>query len=250
MAGAKKEKDEVTFSPREMEVLAIAWQCMETQPKVCLPSLPLPSSQFPTPAHLPSPPSPSPPTNNPAQIDMTKLTSLTGYTVGSASVTFGRIKSKLKLMGESLSADGPAPPKTTPKGTPKGAAKTTSRAKATPNGKRGAAAYSTPSKRQKKAPQPTSSASCNAAAVDDDDDDEDFSGMGVGGAKIKKEEDFDRSFPELDSPLHEQEEERAASYNFLEGIEQYAGGGRAAGGAGYRAPFAKDEQGVVKVGGV
>jgi hypothetical protein len=151
---------------------------------------------------------------------MTKLASLTGYTVGSAGVIFGKIKSKLKLMGESLSADGPAPPKTTPKGTSKGEAKTTPRAKATPNGKRGAAADYTPSKRQKKAPQPTSSASSNAA-VDDDDDDEDFSGM---GAKIKKEEDFDRSFPELDSPIHEQEEQRAASYNFLEGIEQYGGG--------------------------
>jgi hypothetical protein len=30
MAGNK----EISFSPREMEVLALAWQCMETQPKV------------------------------------------------------------------------------------------------------------------------------------------------------------------------------------------------------------------------
>lgn len=27
-------KDTVSFSPREMETLALAWQCMESQPKV------------------------------------------------------------------------------------------------------------------------------------------------------------------------------------------------------------------------
>ncbi|OAL05847.1 hypothetical protein IQ06DRAFT_332238 [Phaeosphaeriaceae sp. SRC1lsM3a] len=73
----------IQFSPREMEVLALAWQCMEAQPK----------------------------------IDMAKLASLTGYriassqTPGSASVTFGNIKRKLKLLGEGLAADGPATPK-------------------------------------------------------------------------------------------------------------------------------------------
>ncbi|KAL7779588.1 hypothetical protein CFE70_009092 [Pyrenophora teres f. teres 0-1] len=41
----------VTFTPREMEVLALAWHCMESQPK----------------------------------IDMNKLASLTGYTPGSAT---------------------------------------------------------------------------------------------------------------------------------------------------------------------
>lgn len=28
----------ITLSAREMEVLALAWQCMEAQPKVCTPS--------------------------------------------------------------------------------------------------------------------------------------------------------------------------------------------------------------------
>ncbi|KAI1542971.1 PIG-U domain containing protein [Pyrenophora tritici-repentis] len=77
----------ITFTPREMEVLALAWKCMETQPKV----------------------------------DMNKLASLTGYTPGSASVTFGKIKQKIRLVGDSLSSAGPAPPKNG------------SRAKATPS---------------------------------------------------------------------------------------------------------------------
>jgi hypothetical protein len=66
---------------------------------------------------------------------MEKLADLTGYTPGSASVTFGNIKRKIKLLGEDLAANGPATPKkaggpgrsktTTPKSTGKrGAAKT------------------------------------------------------------------------------------------------------------------------------
>ena len=47
MAGSK----EVSFTPREMEVLALAWQCMDTQPKVCIPS---PRTLYPLTAHFPS----------------------------------------------------------------------------------------------------------------------------------------------------------------------------------------------------
>ncbi|CAO2657215.1 Nn.00g033410.m01.CDS01 [Neocucurbitaria sp. VM-36] len=100
---------ELSFSPREMEVLAIAWQCMETQPK----------------------------------IDIQKLARLTGYTPGSASVTMGNIKRKLKLLGESLSQNGPATPKKT--GGP-GRSKTTTPKR---GGKRAAAESDAPSKRQK-----------------------------------------------------------------------------------------------------
>ncbi|KAF2132106.1 hypothetical protein P153DRAFT_184310 [Dothidotthia symphoricarpi CBS 119687] len=132
---------DITLSPREMEVLALAWQCMESQPK----------------------------------IDMTKLASLTGYTTGSASVTFGNIKRKIKLLGESLSSNGPATPKKT--GGP-------GRSKATPAStstsgrkkKRGAAdngAADTPSKKKKKA----------AHDYDGDDVDEEFV-----VPKVKKEE--------------------------------------------------------------
>ena len=42
---------------------------------------------------------------------MNKLALLTGYTPGSASVTFGKIKQKIKLLGDSLSSAGPAAPK-------------------------------------------------------------------------------------------------------------------------------------------
>lgn len=38
---APSNSKDVSFTPREMEVLALAWQCMETQPKVHLhPSIP------------------------------------------------------------------------------------------------------------------------------------------------------------------------------------------------------------------
>jgi hypothetical protein len=98
---------------------------------------------------------------------MVKLASLTGYTAGSASVTFGNIKRKLKLLGEGLAADGPATPK---KGGGPGRGKTSG---ATPksSGKRGAskapgtAEDETPTKRAKKvAPK--------KKREDDDDDDE------------------------------------------------------------------------------
>jgi hypothetical protein len=90
---------------------------------------------------------------------MAKLASLTGYTPGSASVTFGNIKRKLKQLGEGLAADGPATPKN-------GARKATG---TTPkSSKRGATEDPTPSKRAKKTPAK------KARDDTDDDDDEHF----------------------------------------------------------------------------
>jgi len=104
---------------------------------------------------------------------MQKLASLTGYTTGSASVTFGNIKRKIKLLGEGLAADGPATPKN-------GAGAGRSKASATPK-KRGtssatAADDESPTKRAKK-----QSAKKNRMN-EDQDDDEDFA------PKVKKEE--------------------------------------------------------------
>ncbi|KAF2857028.1 hypothetical protein T440DRAFT_503612 [Plenodomus tracheiphilus IPT5] len=109
MAGNK----DVSLSAREMEVLALAWQCMDTQPK----------------------------------IDMQKLASLTGYTPGSASVTMGNIKRKLKVLGDSLSSNALTTPKKTGGGPGRGKTGTPK----TPTGtKRGATTNKTPNKRQKK----------------------------------------------------------------------------------------------------
>jgi hypothetical protein len=99
---------------------------------------------------------------------MVKLASLTGYTPGSASVTFGNIKRKLKLLGEGLAADGPATPK---KGGGPGRSKASG---ATPKstGKRSVSkapgtADETPTKRAKKG-------TVKKARDDDHDDDEHF----------------------------------------------------------------------------
>ncbi|KAJ4366655.1 hypothetical protein N0V95_000156 [Ascochyta clinopodiicola] len=123
------------LTTREMEVLALAWQCMENEPK----------------------------------IDTHKLAQLTGYTPGSASVTLGKIKRKLKNKAAGVTTSNPATPKRQinnrgPRSTPKSSAK------------RGAiedAAAVTPSKKGKK----TSKLSAN------DDDDEEFAVFNV-----KKEE--------------------------------------------------------------
>ncbi|KAF2705001.1 hypothetical protein K504DRAFT_506469 [Pleomassaria siparia CBS 279.74] len=56
------KEEAISFSPREMEVLALAWQCMESEPK----------------------------------INIDRLAQLTGYTPGSASVTLGKIKKKMR----------------------------------------------------------------------------------------------------------------------------------------------------------
>ncbi|KAF2440713.1 hypothetical protein P171DRAFT_106571 [Karstenula rhodostoma CBS 690.94] len=81
-----KSEEALNFSAREMEVLALAWQCFESEPK----------------------------------IDIKKLARLTGYTEGSASVTIGKIKRKLKTHG----GDAGATPAVTPKKTPKSGKRT------------------------------------------------------------------------------------------------------------------------------
>ncbi|KAF2632758.1 hypothetical protein BU25DRAFT_453942 [Macroventuria anomochaeta] len=68
--------DPTDLTPREMEVLALAWQCMDSDPKV----------------------------------DYIKLAELTGYTTASAGVTFGKIKRKLKAKATG-SSKVPATPK-------------------------------------------------------------------------------------------------------------------------------------------
>jgi hypothetical protein len=106
---------------------------------------------------------------------MQKLALLTGYTPGSASVTFGTIKRKLKALGD---AAGPATPKN---GSSKASTTTPSRSGA----KRAAkpAADDTPSKRAKKPAPPHKAKHLSAQdAADDDDDDELFA------PAIKKEE--------------------------------------------------------------
>jgi hypothetical protein len=152
----------VTFSPREMEVLALAWQCMETQPKVRLPSV------------LCIPPAPPHHASifiayalTQRQIDMDKLAALTGYTPGSASVTLGKIKQKIKLVGSST----PAAPIT-----PKRAGGPV-RGKAS-SAKRGAAKANdddeSPSKKRK-AP----AKKIREEDIEADDDEEQFMGIGI-----------------------------------------------------------------------
>jgi hypothetical protein len=159
----------ITFSAREMEVLALAWQCMEQQPKVSIspPRTSTSTRLAPTPLFL------SHTHTNPLQIDMNKLATLTGYTPGSAAVTFGNIKRKIKLLGEGLAADGPATPK-------KGAGAGRPKASATPK-KRGtstaAADDESPTKRAKK-----TSSTKETRKDHEDEDDEDFA------PKVKKEE--------------------------------------------------------------
>lgn len=105
---------------------------------------------------------------------MNKLASLTGYTPGSASVTFGNIKRKIKLLGERLAADGPATPKKAG-GPGRGKAGTTPKS----TGKRGAGKTiddsESPTKRAKKG-------RAKKRNDDDDDDEELFT------PKVKKEE--------------------------------------------------------------
>ncbi|KAI4637797.1 hypothetical protein J4E83_000615 [Alternaria metachromatica] len=178
-----------SLSAREIEVLALAWQCVDPQPKV----------------------------------DMVKLAALTGYTPGSASVTFGNIKRKLKNMAAGASEDSPATPaKSRSGGRPRTA--TTSTPK-----KRGAttAAPASASKRRA-ARQPTYS---NEASANDDDDDDDF---GLHGPKVKKEEPaFDDGFDLVEEDVPSRD---GMSYGFLDGIETFSaakGSGRNASN-GYR----------------
>ncbi|KAF2794126.1 hypothetical protein K505DRAFT_304579 [Melanomma pulvis-pyrius CBS 109.77] len=122
-----KEED-ISFSPREMEVLALAWQCMETEPK----------------------------------INMAKLAHLTGYTQGSASVTLGKIKRKMRQHAEGAGTSPTTPKKPTGVTKPKSGTK---RPTATP--------HDTPSKKKGSAKPPRY----------DSDDDGEFANV-----KVKTEE--------------------------------------------------------------
>ncbi|KAH7119854.1 hypothetical protein B0J11DRAFT_508645 [Dendryphion nanum] len=71
--------DKVAFSAREMETLALAWQCFESEPK----------------------------------IDYKKLAAIAGYTEGSAKTTMGNLRRKLKASAAQQGiSDGAATPKT------------------------------------------------------------------------------------------------------------------------------------------
>ncbi|KAF2823523.1 hypothetical protein CC86DRAFT_69053 [Ophiobolus disseminans] len=170
----------ITLSAREMEVLALAWQCMEAQPK----------------------------------IDMNKLAQLTGYTPRSASVTFGNIKRKIKLLGEGLAANGPTTPK---KGGGHGRAKAGPTTTPKSTGKRSAKAAAngdddipdpeeTPTKRAKKA-------GSKKAREDLDDDEEEFN-----FGRIKKEEIDD--IHNSATGLYDQMSRAAAGSNFGCGLEE------------------------------
>ncbi|RAR01165.1 hypothetical protein DDE82_006737 [Stemphylium lycopersici] len=164
----------VTFTSREMEVLALAWQCMETQPK----------------------------------IDMTKLASLTGYTPGSASVTLGKIKQKIKLIGNNAATNAPATPRKTGGGRPKTASTPLS---SSSSSKRGAsAAMATPSKRPRKGV--AREEQCGDGGGDDDDE-EDF---GVAGIKVKKEEEV--QVKDEAAAYHGD----AGNYGLLDGMDKFA----------------------------
>ncbi|ORY03495.1 hypothetical protein BCR34DRAFT_591575 [Clohesyomyces aquaticus] len=130
----------ITFSPKEMQNLALAWQCMETEPK----------------------------------IDYEKFGRLAGYTKGSASVTIGNLKRKLRTHTGALNGSPITTPSTpkTPK-TPKSSSK-----RAAP----GTSADATPSKKSRN----TSAKGKNAhlgADIMNEDDEEEFKNV-----KVKSEE--------------------------------------------------------------
>jgi cytoskeletal protein RodZ len=128
---------------------------------------------------------------------MAKLASLTGYTVGSAGVTFGKIKQKIKLLGDAISGTASTTTPSTPKKKNNGSTA------------KGAATPASSSRKRKNAPAPTSD-SANAtpskkankgsafdfgasAAVEhnDDNDDEELIDMNM---FVKKEEPVDEEF--------------------------------------------------------
>lgn len=147
------KEEAVTFTPREMEVLALAWQCFESEPKV--------NNHHSTPSCLAHPS-----TNHVLpQIDIKKLARLTGYTEGSASVTIGKIKRKLKTHAASNGdGDDGTPPASTPKKTPAKTPKFTGKRAANT-----AAAQDTPAKKRK-APQ----GSAPEPAVFQEEEEEEF----------------------------------------------------------------------------
>jgi hypothetical protein len=119
---------------------------------------------------------------------MVKLASLTGYTPGSASVTFGTIKRKIKQLGEGLAAEGPATPKKGARSKPTITPKSTGKRTATATD---ANEDESPSKRPKKG-------SAKKTRDDDDDDDEHFV------PRVKKEEiaDLNASAVDFYSQMH------------------------------------------------
>ncbi|KAF1841562.1 uncharacterized protein K460DRAFT_293388 [Cucurbitaria berberidis CBS 394.84] len=187
MAGDK----EISFSGREMEVLALAWQCMEGQPKVHA----APSLDAATTFRVPYDPFHD-------KIDMQKLARLTGYTPGSASVTFGNIKRKIKLLGDSLSGNGPATPK---KGGAGGRSKTATPKRSGGGGKRGltAAQNDTPSKKRQK----TGGRKAREEIEHEDEVEEEEEERDLASSVIKKEDVI---------------EDREASYGFLNQLTQAA----------------------------
>jgi hypothetical protein len=182
---------------------------------------------------------------------MEKLASLTGYTIGSAGVTFGKIKTKIKLLGESLNANGPSTPK---RAGNSGRSKTASTPSSTPRKRAATTASTTPAKRPRKGGrQPTSSPSEDVSAANDDDDDdndEEFGGLGDTKVKVKKEEPgFDQASGFYDGALEQREMfGDGATYGFLNGVETFGGavGGDIGSGrnasTGYRELFAKDAE--------
>ncbi|KAF2476638.1 uncharacterized protein BDR25DRAFT_375639 [Lindgomyces ingoldianus] len=138
------DNEAVSFSAREMQTLALAWQCMETEPK----------------------------------IDYTKLARLAGYTEGSAKVTLGNIKRKMKIHASGLEANS-AP--TTPKKPATGTGKTPKS-----SGKRaasGATSGESLSKRGKKVATGGAGKKGKGRVEDEEDDEEEFK-----APKIKDEE--------------------------------------------------------------
>ncbi|KAF2735523.1 hypothetical protein EJ04DRAFT_434820 [Polyplosphaeria fusca] len=147
----------LNLSAREMEVLALAWQCMEAEPK----------------------------------IDTAKLARLTGYTPNSATVTLSRIKRKLKDHAAQFDENNPALPKnaSSAAGTPKktsgtAAAGTSKDPKST--GKRATKVTATGDESPTKKRKATAKKGKGAASNGDDDDDEEFKVV-----NIKKEEHHD-----------------------------------------------------------
>ncbi|KAJ4366654.1 hypothetical protein N0V95_000155 [Ascochyta clinopodiicola] len=100
-----------TLSARENEVLALAWQCFEADPKY------IPHILFTTFLNLRNtPPHPSAiPSSNPTSPTI-QLTHPPQYTIGSARFTLGKIKTKLKTLSTSTSVS----PATTPSSKTKG----------------------------------------------------------------------------------------------------------------------------------
>lgn len=173
------------LTTREMEVLALAWQCMETEPKVSDMTLLLEAPEVNELILTASPDQ----YQQASTIDWRTLTflhlkasSLSNfadthqYTPGSASVTLGKIKRKLKLKAAASTGIMPTTNTAVP-ATPRKARNNAAGQPKTPkSGKRGATNGTdgdTPSKRGKK----------TSKSSNDNDDDEEFAAFSV-----KKEE--------------------------------------------------------------